>query len=263
MARTTAVDSSFDRLDATKVHKTLEQVIGRIALAFPDSGLHRVGQKLSAIAKESEIAAGRLARRNHLIALPSRLLVVLSIILMLVVGVCTFFNWDTRLNVTDKLEHSLILPLGVVSVLVFLWRLESDWKRSRALGDLHKLRCIIHVIDMHQLAKDPRSAAVITDNNNPGQERKMSADELVSYLDWSTDLLSLTGKIAALYAQNSHEPSILQAAHDLGQIAANMSSKIWQKIAIISAEVARTAESGPARPVQRRTLAAQRVIRPA
>ena len=50
-----------------------------------------------------------------------------------------------------------------------------------------------HVVDMHQLTKDPE---VI------GGRDTMTPAALIRYLDFCTDLLSLIGKIGALYAQN-------------------------------------------------------------
>jgi hypothetical protein len=39
--------------------------------------------------------------------------------------------------------------------IFFLLSVEVRYKRARALKALHELRSITHVIDMHQLTKDP------------------------------------------------------------------------------------------------------------
>jgi hypothetical protein len=52
--------------------------------------------------------------------------------------------------------------------------------------------------------------------------------------------LSLTAKVAALYAQSSKDPVVIAAASDIGQITTNLSNKIWQKIALMQTLAART-----------------------
>jgi hypothetical protein len=58
----------------------------------------------------------------------------------------------------------------------------------------------------------------------------MSPFELARYLDYCSEMLSLSAKIAALYAQATKDPVIIDAARGLEQLTANLSSKIWQKI---------------------------------
>jgi hypothetical protein len=41
------------------------------------------------------------------------------------------------------------------AAVLFLVTVELRMKRSRALAALHELRALAHVVDMHQLAKDP------------------------------------------------------------------------------------------------------------
>ena len=53
--------------------------------------------------------------------------------------------------VESTMNIAILVGLGVIA----LTRLESRWKRGRALASLHTLRSLAHVIDMHQLTKDP------------------------------------------------------------------------------------------------------------
>ena len=48
---------------------------------------------------------------------------------------------------------NIIVLMG--AALFFLVTIEDRLKRRRALTALHELRSIVHVIDMHQLTKDP------------------------------------------------------------------------------------------------------------
>jgi hypothetical protein len=55
------------------------------------------------------------------------------------------------------------------------------------------------------------------------------------YLDCCSELLSLNGKLAALYAQRMDDPFILAAVDDVEDLNGGFSSKIWQKIMILNA----------------------------
>jgi hypothetical protein len=48
-------------------------------------------------------------------------------------------------------------------------------------------------------------------------------------------MLSLTSKLAALYAQNLPDPVIIDAVNDIERLTTNLSQKIWQKITILDA----------------------------
>jgi hypothetical protein len=49
-------------------------------------------------------------------------------------------------------------------------------------------------------------------------------------------MLSLTGKLAALYMQNVRAPVIIEAVNGIEELTTSLSRKIWQKIMILRAE---------------------------
>jgi hypothetical protein len=130
----------------------------------------------------------------------------------------------------DSAVNVLVL-LGVG--LFFLLRHEERDKRRRALEDLHELRSIAHVIDMHQLAKDP---SILLDRalRTPSSPKEtMTAFELVRYLDYCSEMLSLVAKVGALYAQDVRDPVVIELVSDLESTTADLSREIWQKILIV------------------------------
>ncbi|MET0545057.1 MAG: hypothetical protein ABWZ40_01990, partial [Caulobacterales bacterium] len=64
-------------------------------------------------------------------------------------------------------------------------------------------------------------------------DRDLTAFELSRYLDYCSEMLSLSAKIAALYAQAARDSQIEEAASDIERLAASLSQKIWQKITIL------------------------------
>jgi hypothetical protein len=86
---------------------------------------------------------------------------------------------------------------------------------------------------MHQLTKDPSGAIIGGKATASSPARKLTPFELTRYLDYCSEMLSLAAKVAALYAQSTKDPVVIEAASDLAQITSNLSNKIWQKINIV------------------------------
>jgi hypothetical protein len=130
--------------------------------------------------------------------------------------------------------------------ILFLVTMEARVKRQAALKDLHVLRSLVHVIDMHQLTKDPTALMSGATDTNKSPRRTLTPFELTRYLDYCSELLSLTAKVAALYAQSSTDPAVIEAANDLERLTTNLSQKIWQKITLVERLAPPSLKSEPA-----------------
>ena len=65
--------------------------------------------------------------------------------------------------------------------------------------------------------------------------RRMTQFELGRYLDYCSEMLSLTGKVAALYVQQFDDGVALQAVNEIEDLTTGLSRKIWQKLMIVLA----------------------------
>ncbi|MFK7767923.1 MAG: hypothetical protein AB8B55_11935 [Mariniblastus sp.] len=142
-------------------------------------------------------------------------------------------NWFTEiLQIMETATNNVVL---VGAAVFFLLTVETRYKRQRALKALHELRSIAHVIDMHQLTKDPHrimsGAAYQRTGGSPKLE--MTQFMLRRYLDYCSEMLSLTGKIAAVYAQEFDDGVAMAGAAELETLTTGLSRKIWQKIAML------------------------------
>jgi len=126
----------------------------------------------------------------------------------------------------------------MVGVAVFfLVTLETRVKRRRALDALHELRVIAHIIDMHQLTKDPERVAGPGGDTQSSPRRSLAPAELGRYLDYCSEMLSLANKVAALFVQRMNDPQVLAAVDEVSGLTNGLSSKIWQKLTILDAEM--------------------------
>ena len=211
---------------------TLKQ---RIEERFPGAGLGKVCDELCEVAKDSKSRAEKIARPDYLL----RSLVGAITILGLLALVYSISLMEISFNNIEAGEFVQIVESGlndlvfISAAIFFLITFETRIKRSRALDALHELRSIAHVIDMHQLTKDPSrvQANVLLTRSSP--EVTMTAYELTRYLDYCSEMLSLTGKVAALYGLNFRDGVVLAAVTEIENLTTGLSRKIWQKIVIL------------------------------
>jgi hypothetical protein len=123
-----------------------------------------------------------------------------------------------------------VVFIGAAILFFVTW--ENRIKLRRALKAIHELRALAHIVDMHQLTKDPESYFAPAQTAAP-VKRSMTPFELNRYLDYSSETLALVSKIAALYVQGFEDPVLLDAVDDVENLTAGFSRKIWQKITIL------------------------------
>jgi hypothetical protein len=254
----------YDRLEPDKISETLERLQERITERFPDAGIGRVSAALVAFSRSSAARVAEIERPRPLLRLLLGLVIAGGAMLLVWLGQFIAGQSATSeafgmIQGIDAGFNILVLMGGAVFYLVTL---ESRIKRGRSLKDLHTLRSIVHVIDMHQLTKDPSATLAGGAPTKHSPRRTMSSFELMRYLDYCSEMLSLTGKLAALYAQSSRDPSVVGAVNDLEQLAANLSQKVWQKITIIKASEGIAHPAVPAPPAPRSPGAASRADEP-
>jgi hypothetical protein len=235
------------QLDERQIIQTLERLRDRIGERFPQSGLSKVSEQLLAVANEASDTVAYLRRPNW----PARAAASLAIIAMVtVVGVLAITvrgpTGVTGLADVIQLIEAGINDLIFISIaLFFLLRIETRVKRRRALKTIHRLRSVAHVVDMHQLTKDPERLLSAIPGTPSSPPRAMTAPDLGRYLDYCSELLSITSKVAALLVQYFDDPVVLGAVNEIETLATGLSSKIWQKITILDRALARASRPTP------------------
>jgi len=234
--------ADYRALDPEKIVATIERLESRIEERFPGSGLGRVCHELAATARTSSARAKAIEEPNVrlrvLFGIALALAIAGLIALALLAASIDFGRGLTSTNsVLQGIDAGFNICVLTVAALLGLARYEGRAKQSRALKDLHELRSLIHIIDMHQLTKNP-SVVTAADPTTTSSPKRLTAYQLSRYLDYCAEMLSLATKIAALYAQSSHDAVVISTVNDLEQLAANLSEKIWQKIALVRMDAA-------------------------
>ncbi|MFO1236628.1 MAG: hypothetical protein U1F24_06370 [Alphaproteobacteria bacterium] len=233
-----AIPVSAHTLDAASIVATLDRLRERIVARFPHSGLQRVCGELAAAGRATSASVEALARPLiWLRALAGLIAAAWLAGMAMVLGEIDWADISRRADpaaLAQGLDSAVNLVLLAGAAIWFLLTAETRLKRRRTLLALYRLRSFAHVIDMHQLTKDPTAVLGKLPPTAASPERRMSQFELARYLDYCAEMLALTAKLAALYAASTDDEQVMSAVNDVEDLASNLGRKIWQKIMILS-----------------------------
>ncbi len=228
---------SYRSLDPEKIAATARALDARIASRFPDAGLRNVSAALVQLAGQTAENTARLTPPIWALRGLIAALVIAGAVIFLRIGTILPLQRISQ-EVTGSVQgiesglNTLILAILGLTALI---RLEAHVKRQRVARDLHQLRAMIHIIDMHQLTKDPDTHAPDYHPTTASPKRDLTRAELTRYLDYCSEMLAITGKLAALYAQAVPDDRVANAVNDIETLGSNLSRKIWQKIMLLDA----------------------------
>jgi hypothetical protein len=238
---------SYRGLDSNAVAGTIERLCRRVEHRFPESGLAHVCRQLDKIGETTRQRAQWIDRPILVLRIAAG-----SLALLILAGLgATIYSLKAPAQPLTLPIFIQVLESGINDVVLvgagvfFLLTAERRIKRRRALAALHELRAIAHVIDMHQLTKDPEW--ILGNGKESGllPPRTMTRFELSRYLDYCSEALSLTAKVAAIYAQYFDDEVSLRAVQEVESLTSGLSRKIWQKLMILHTATPQSLRGAP------------------
>ena len=208
--------------------------MAQIHKRFPDRGLYEVAQKVHDSFERAPILTQQITKPNYLIRAAVVAIAVLMVITVYMGLSQLKFGMGDGWSVLEGIEAGISTVVYSGIAIIFLISIELRQRRQRTLKALQELRALAHVLDMHQMNKDPEHLVFTEEAAEDSNEKELSAFLLERYLDYTADLLSLLGKLAAWYAQEVNDPEVLIAITEIEQLTGDMTRKIWQKIGIIN-----------------------------
>jgi hypothetical protein len=227
----------YRNLDHDKLLGTIESITQRILALFPPSGLGEVSVELLATAKHCLAEVREIKKPLWKL----RAVVAASVVALTLLPALPAFGMNFPLkfatlaeflSATDAGFNILLLLAGGV---LFLISVESRIKRNRTLRALNELRSLAHVVDMHQLSKDPGVQAEPLAPRVPGRRPPVirNQGDLWHYLNFCGDLLAVLGKLAACFAEAVTDRSVLDSINEIEMLCTALSRKIWHKMSIV------------------------------
>jgi hypothetical protein len=226
------------QLAAGHVGATVAHLERRIHARFGERGLTKAVRDLGQLVVLVQTEAGQSRirlRRSTLAARATSITIIAATLFALV--------FSLRSAVLDGLEQtadwvplveSVINDLVFAAIaVVFLWAMPERLERRALLRLLHRLRSLAHVIDMHQLSKDPEQVSPTYVPTAESVRHGLDADQLYHYLDYCSEMLSLTAKTAALCGEHTADGVVLETISTIETLTTELSNKIWQKISLL------------------------------
>lgn len=218
----------YNTLIVDHVIRTIRRMDSQIDTYFPDRNLANLSSSIIEFAIRHESDLERIDRPN----IPIKLAIGLAISLMS--GLVIY--WLYELFIQNDGSGIIFQPQDLdafINILIFgsaiTWFLlnwQAKSKRRFIIGRINELRSFGHVIDMHQLTKDPFF----------DDEMEMSDDDLIRYLDYCGDLLSCCSKLAATYLEHTDDELVVQYVNEFEALTGQFNRKIWQKITILDSK---------------------------
>ena len=221
---------AYRRITPHLIAKTQQQILERIRKRFPEAGLVQVAAELDGVIQQATNRAEAIRRPN----LPLRIGIGAFILAATVVLAMVALELNVKANLTDVIvlvdfaEAAAGTLLFIGAAAIFLFTLETRWKRRRALAAIHELRVLAHIVDMHQVAKQPEGI-MQGDKPDEAQTTKTLYD-LNRYLNYCIELLAVISKVAALYVQDFPDSVAVSSVDSVESLCGGLSNKIWQKL---------------------------------
>jgi hypothetical protein len=148
---------TYRQLDDAAITQTLEETAQRIRDRFPQSNLARLAEQLLVVSREATTTVEYLGRPNWPLRIGGGIAVVVLFAILVVIGTLALATPAemTLSGVLQTIEAGIndVVFFGIA--VFFFTTVEGRVKRRRALAMIHQLRSLAHIVDMHQLTKDP------------------------------------------------------------------------------------------------------------
>ena len=152
---------SYATLSQREILATIERLHERISERFPSASLSKVAAELVEVGRQQAQNVQHVHRPNWPLRAISALLLLLGLgaLALLLASVRRYEPESMHLlDLLQSVESGLSMIFLLAASVLLLTSLELRRKRGRCLQALHELRALAHVVDMHQLTKDPEHA---------------------------------------------------------------------------------------------------------
>ena len=231
-------DHRYDRLDPDKVSDTLDQLQARIVDQFPARHLGQVATEVGEVIRRIERQTSENVPVQRFVYVTSRVAIVLLLLLIVVAIVSAVRAGAAQVGPARAIDWLQYVESGVNDVvfagiaIFFLMTVPARVRRRRTLETLHRLRSLAHIVDMHQMSKSPEKLLPRVEGG-PSGPGSLTRAELGRYYDYCSELLTIVSKAAALCAEQSTDPVVLDTVSEIEVLTTGMSRKIWQKISLL------------------------------
>ncbi len=231
------------RLQGRSLAHAAQDLAQRMTAEFPARGLTEEAREL---AKDAEIfvqeaeSLGRRGTSFHAI----RVIAIAGFVFWLGATSLVLLRIWTVLERTSEsadllqfmqgIDAGIHIAVSAAIAIYFLATLEQRRRRRIAFTGLNALLNFAHVIDSHQIDKDPTAFVSDLPHVRVSPKPQLEPAQLLRYLDYCSEMLSLVRRLGALYGQESGDVIITESVDNISDLTSSLSNKIWQKMNILN-----------------------------
>src|SRR5262245_10489597 len=208
--------SDYRHLRADRLTETADRLASRVVGRFPEASLGKVSVAVADVTREAIATAEKINRPNWWL----RIGLIALAVLVLAGAVIVALTLPGQGPLLSRVGEFLFRAQGAVvflsAIVVFFWTLETRFKRGRVVKALHQLRALAHIVDMHQLSKDPECPG-------EGDPAYSSPEAMTQYLHYCSELLAIISKIGQLYVEDFEDAATLAAVDQLERLGTGLS----------------------------------------
>jgi len=215
----------YNTLVVDHVINTIGLMDRQIDIHFPNRNLSKVSSSIVEFAERHESDLEYIDRPNISIkiAIGSAMSLMSGLVMFWLYELFIHNDGSGMIFELQDLDAFINILIFGSAVTWFLLNWQAKSKRRFIIGRINELRSFGHVIDMHQLTKDPFF----------DDEMEMRDKDLIRYLDYCGDLLSCCSKLAATYLEHTDDEMVVQYVNEFESLTGQFNRKIWQKITIL------------------------------
>ncbi len=212
------------RLKGTSICESIEALKNQVNNQFPGKRLSATIEDLETEAKSATNIAKKVGG-SHFIGWFITLSVPLLLFVATIASTASYFNLDiSSIQSYDDIDG--VVNIGFVTVLIglFVRQFITIRRRTNSMKQLHKLRTIIHILDMKQQNKKYHNCLT---NKKP-----LSHNDNIRYLDDCSQAIVLAGKVAALMIEGHNDALVIATVSEIDSLCNGITNRIWQKIQV-------------------------------
>jgi len=143
--------------------------------------------------------------------------------------------WESNQHdILAKLDAFCNLILVFTAVFYTLYSLDKAYSKKQISKLLIGLSDFIHLIDMHQINKDPNHLKDDYVNAKHSPVKTLNKFELQRYLDYTSESIALGSKMAYQVLECfPNDQKIMSRVNELHILCDGITTNIWQKIIIL------------------------------
>jgi hypothetical protein len=230
---------SFLKLDSEALIGAVKQLRDRIEARFPQASLATIAKTVVESAERASARAAMIRRPNPYLRASVLLFLGGALVgLVYIAARLDYGSAEKEVRGASAFVQFFDAALESVAFLIagaiFFVTLESRFKRAKLIAAVHELRSLAHIIDMHQLTKSPDHYLKESHRTKFSIEVRYDLYQVRRYLDYCSELLAMTSKVAMTYLQDQSDPVVLDAVDQIENLTTSLSRKIWQKVSIMN-----------------------------